>query len=195
MNVAEYIVRYVECRGTEHAYVIVGGAALWICKALGQSKKLKFTFVNHEQAAVMGADGYARISGKAGVAFVTNGPALTNTVTGMAQAYVDSSPVVLFTGDSNSRHVAFEGEHNLRQYGTQDVKTHRIMEPVTKKVYTLTDPAKQRRCWRRPFIWRRTAGPAPYASMCPSISRARNAPALSRRSGRRRRNRRFKRKR
>ena len=55
MNVAEYIVRYVEYRGTEHAYVIVGGAALWICKALGQSSKLKFTFVNHEQAAVMGA--------------------------------------------------------------------------------------------------------------------------------------------
>ena len=142
MNVAEYIVKYVEYRETEHAYVIVGGAALWICKALGQSKKLKFTFVNHEQAAVMGADGYARISGKAGVAFVTNGPALTNTVTGMAQAYVDSSPVVLFTGDSNSRHVRFEGENDLRQYGTQDVKTHRIMEPVTKRVYTLEDPAK-----------------------------------------------------
>ena len=142
MNVAEYIVKYVEYRGIEHAYVIVGGAALWICKALGQSEKLKFTFVNHEQAAVMGADGYARISGKAGVAFVTNGPALTNTVTGMAQAYVDSSPVVLFTGDSNSRHVAFENENDLRQYGTQDVKTHRIMEPVTKKVFTLTDPAK-----------------------------------------------------
>ncbi len=142
MNVAEYIVRYVEHREIEHAYVIVGGAALWICKALGQSQKLKFTFVNHEQAAVMGADGYARISGKAGVAFVTNGPALTNTVTGMAQAYVDSSPVVLFTGDSNSQHVRFEGENNLRQYGTQDVKTHRIMEPVTKKVYTLEDPAK-----------------------------------------------------
>ena len=142
MNVAEYIVKYVEYRGTEHAYVIVGGAALWICKALGQSEKLKFTFVNHEQAAVMGADGYARISGKAGVAFVTNGPALTNTVTGMAQAYVDSSPVVLFTGDSNSRHVLFERENNIRQYGTQDVKTQAIMEPVTKKCWTLTDPAK-----------------------------------------------------
>ncbi len=142
MNVAEYIVKYVEYRGIEHAYVIVGGAALWICKALGQSDKLKYTFVNHEQAAVMGADGYARVSGKPGVAFVTNGPALTNTVTGMAQAYVDSSPVVLFTGDSNSRHLKFERENGIRQYGTQDVKTQAIMEPVTKKTWTLTDPAK-----------------------------------------------------
>lgn len=142
MNVAEYIVQYVEYRGIDHAYVIVGGAALWICKALGQSEKLKFTFVNHEQAAVMGADGYARISGKPGVAFVTNGPALTNTTTGMAQAYVDSSPVVLFTGDSNSHHLQFERENNIRQYGTQDVKTDQIMKPVTKKTWTLTDPAK-----------------------------------------------------
>ena len=142
MNVAEYIVKYVEYRGTDHAYVIVGGAALWICKALGQSQKLKFTFVNHEQAAAMGADGYARISGRAGVAFVTNGPALTNTVTGIAQAYVDSSPVVLFTGDSNSHHVSFERENHIRQYGTQDVKTQAIMEPITKKTYTLMDPSR-----------------------------------------------------
>ena len=167
MNVAEYIVRYVEYREIEHAYVIVGGAALWICKALGQSRKLKFTFVNHEQAAVMGADGYARISGKAGVAFVTNGPALTNTVTGMAQAYVDSSPVVLFTGDSNSRHVRFEGENGLRQYGTQDVKTHRIMEPVTKKVYTLEDPAKTAEVLAEAFYLAENGRPGPVCVHVP----------------------------
>ena len=167
MNVAEYIVKYVEYREIEHAYVIVGGAALWICKALGQSKKLKFTFVNHEQAAVMVADGYARISGKAGVAFVTNGPALTNTVTGMAQAYVDSSPVVLFTGDSNSRHVRFEGENGLRQYGTQDVKTHRIMEPVTKKVYTLEDPAKTAEVLAEAFYLAESGRPGPVCVHVP----------------------------
>lgn len=142
MNVSEYIVKFVEDQGIERAYVIVGGAQLWMCKALSRSKKLKFTFTNHEQPAVMAADGFARISGKPGVAFVTNGPALTNTVTGMAQAYVDSSPVVLFTGNSNSRHVVFEREHNVRQYGTQDVNTEAVIRPVTKKYYFLDDPAK-----------------------------------------------------
>ena len=142
MNVAEYIVKYVEHKGIDHAYVIVGGAALWICKALSKSTGLKFTFTNHEQPAVMGADGYARISGKPGVAFVTNGPALTNTVTGMAQAYVDSSPVVLFTGNSSLAHVQYEREHDLRQYGTQDVRTDLIMKPVTKKYYLIDDPAR-----------------------------------------------------
>ena len=67
MNVSEYIVEYLEEEaGINHAYVIVGGAALWICKALSKAKQLKFTFTNHEQAAVMGADGYGRISGKRG---------------------------------------------------------------------------------------------------------------------------------
>ena len=142
MNVSEYIVKYVEHIGIDHAYVIVGGAALWLCKALSKSEKLKFTFTNHEQPAVMGADGYGRISGKPGVAFVTNGPALTNTVTGMAQAYVDSSAVVVFTGNSSLAHVKFEREHDMRQYGTQDVRTDLIMKPVTKKYYLLDDPAK-----------------------------------------------------
>jgi acetolactate synthase-1/2/3 large subunit len=143
MNVSEYIVKYLEeVSHTDHAYVIVGGAALWICKALSKAEKLKFTFTNHEQAAVMAADGYARVSGKPGVAFVTNGPALANAVTGMAQAYVDSSPVVLFTGNSGLAHVQFEREHNMRQYGTQDVRTDLLMKPVTKKYYLLDDPAK-----------------------------------------------------
>ena len=143
MNVSEYIVKYLEEEAKiDHAYVIVGGAALWICKALSKAEKLKFTFTNHEQAAVMSADGYARISGKPGVAFVTNGPALANAVTGMAQAYADSSPVVLFTGNSGLAHVQFEREHNMRQYGTQDVRTDLLMEPVTKKYYLIDDPAK-----------------------------------------------------
>ncbi|MBQ2689629.1 MAG: hypothetical protein IJG05_06080, partial [Solobacterium sp.] len=74
MNVSEYIVKYLEDKGIEQAYVIVGGAALWICKALSAAEKFHYTFMNHEQAVVMAADGYARVSGKPGLAFVTNGP-------------------------------------------------------------------------------------------------------------------------
>lgn len=167
MNVAEYIVKYVEEQGIKHAYVIVGGAALWICKALGKSEKLSYTFTNHEQPAVMSADGYGRISGKPGVAFVTNGPALTNTVTGMAQAYVDSSPVVLFTGDSNSKHVKYEYEKGVRQYGTQDVKTGPIMEPVTKKVFLLHDASKTAEVLEEAFQTAMSGRPGPVCVEVP----------------------------
>lgn len=167
MNVSEYIVRYVEDLGIERAYCIVGGAQLWMCKALSKSTKLKFTFPNHEQAAVMAADGYARISGKPGVCFVTNGPALTNTVTGLAQAYVDSSPVVVFTGNSNSHHVVFEREHHVRQYGTQDVNTEKVVEPVTKKYYFLDDPAKTAEIVADAFHTAATGRPGPVVVEVP----------------------------
>ena len=175
MNVSEYIVKYLEEEaGINHAYVIVGGAALWICKALSQAKQLKFTFTNHEQAAVMGADGYARISGKPGVAFVTNGPALCNAVTGMAQAYADSSPVVLFTGNSGLPHVQFEREHNMRQYGTQDVRTDLLMKPVTKKYYLIDDPAKTAEILADAFYTASEGRPGPVCIEVPvSIQSAR----------------------
>ena len=89
MNVSEYIVKYVEEIGIDHAYVIVGGAALWICKALSRSEKLKYTFCNHEQAVVMAAEGYARQSGMPGVINVTTGPGGTNALTGVMGAWLD----------------------------------------------------------------------------------------------------------
>ncbi len=167
MNVSEYIVKFVEAEGIDHAYVIVGGAALWLCKALSKSEKLKFTFTNHEQPAVMGADGYGRISGKPGVAFVTNGPALTNTVTGMAQAFVDSSPVVVFTGNSSLAHVQYEREKGLRQYGTQDVRTDLIMKPVTKKYFMIDDPAKTGAVLREAFATAAGGRPGPVCIEVP----------------------------
>ena len=162
MNVAEYIVKYLEEEEKiEHAYVIVGGAALWICKALSQAKKLKFTFTNHEQPAVMSAEGYGRVSGKPGVAFVTNGPALTNTVTALAQAYVDSGSLVLFTGDSNHNHLRYERDNNMRQYGTQDVRSEQIVKPVTKKAYVLDDPAKTAEVLTEAFWLAKNGRPGP----------------------------------
>jgi len=97
MNVSEYLVSFLENKGIDLVFGVVGGAALWICKALSQSKKIAPVFTNHEQAAAMAADGWARVTGKPGVVFTINGPGMTNTVTGIAQAWTDSSPVILIT--------------------------------------------------------------------------------------------------
>ena len=83
MNVSEYLVSFLENKGVDRVFGVVGGAALWICKALGESKKISPVFTNHEQAATMAADGWARISGKPGIVFTINGPGMTNTVTGI----------------------------------------------------------------------------------------------------------------
>ncbi len=92
MNVSEYIVSFLEEKKIDTVFGIVGGATLWICKALSESKRIKSIFTNHEQAAAMAADGWARVTGKPGIVFTINGPGMTNTVTGIAQAWTDSSP-------------------------------------------------------------------------------------------------------
>ena len=76
----------------------IRGAVLHIYDALYQQNKIKHVLVRHEQGATHVADGYARASGKPGVVLVTSGPGATNTVTGIATAYMDSIPLVVFTG-------------------------------------------------------------------------------------------------
>lgn len=137
MNVSEYIVHFLEEKNINTVFGVVGGAILWICKALGESTNIKPVFTNHEQAAAMAADGWARISGKPGVVFSINGPGMTNTITGIAQAWVDSSPVILITGNSNSKSVMYERNKGMRQYGTQDIRTDQLMKGITKKYFLL----------------------------------------------------------
>lgn len=137
MNVSEYIVKYLEKKKIDKIFGVVGGAALWICKALSENDYIKPIFTNHEQAATMAADGWARVTGKPGVVFTINGPGMTNTVTGIAQAWVDSSPVILICGNSNASSIDFERKNGIRQYGTQDVRTDKIMEGITKNYYLL----------------------------------------------------------
>lgn len=139
MNVSEYIVTFLEEKNIDTVFGVVGGAILWLCKAFSESTGIKPVFTNHEQAAVMAADGWARISGKPGIVFTINGPGMTNTITGMAQAWVDSSPVILITGNSNLNSVQYEREKGVRQYGTQDVRTDKLMESITKKHFLLKD--------------------------------------------------------
>ena len=92
--VCESLVR----EGVEHIFGIPGGAILPLYQVLPEYEKLKHILVRHEQGAAHAADGYARATGKAGVAFATSGPGTTNLVTGIATAQMDSVPVVAITG-------------------------------------------------------------------------------------------------
>lgn len=151
MNVSEYIVKYIEKKEIDKMFCVVGGASLWLCKAFGDSHHIKPVFTNHEQAAVMSAEGWARISGKPGIVMTINGPGMTNAVTGIAQAWTDSAPVIMITGNSNLKSILFERENNLRQYGTQDVRTDLIMQGITKKCYLLKSPADVKNCLDEAF--------------------------------------------
>jgi len=95
---AEIFVRALRAEGVRHIFGYPGGAVLHIYDALFQQKELQHILVRHEQGAAHAADGYARATGRPGVVLVTSGPGVTNSVTGIATAYMDSIPMVVFTG-------------------------------------------------------------------------------------------------
>lgn len=95
---AEILVRCLKEEGVEYLFGYPGGAVLHIYDALYVQEDVKHILVRHEQAALHAADGYSRACGKPGVALVTSGPGLTNAVTGIANAYMDSVPLVVFSG-------------------------------------------------------------------------------------------------
>jgi len=98
LNGAEIAIRCLQEEGVEYVFGYPGGAVLFIYDALFNQDKIKHILVRHEQAAVHAADGYARSTDKVGVALVTSGPGVTNAVTGIATAYLDSIPMVIISG-------------------------------------------------------------------------------------------------
>ena len=95
---ADIFVRSLKEEGVDYIFGYPGGAVLHIYDALYQQTDVQHVLVRHEQAATHAADGYARSTGKPGVVIVTSGPGATNAVTGIATAYMDSIPMVVFTG-------------------------------------------------------------------------------------------------
>ncbi len=130
MRGADAIVKALEMEGVKHIFGIPGGAIIEVYDALFDSG-IKHILTRHEQAAVHAADGYARATGRVGVAFATSGPGATNTVTGIATAYMDSSPVLVMTGQV--------GRSLIGNDAFQEADITGITMPITKHNYLITD--------------------------------------------------------
>jgi acetolactate synthase-1/2/3 large subunit len=98
MRGADILVKCLEREGVDAVFAYPGGASMEMHQALTRSKKIRTILPRHEQGGAFAADGYARASGKCGVAFATSGPGATNLVTGVADAYMDSIPMIVITG-------------------------------------------------------------------------------------------------
>lgn len=121
---AEIIVRTLAELKVEHVFGYPGGAVLHIYDELFKQKKVRHILVRHEQGAAHAADGYARAAGKPGVCLVTSGPGVTNAVTGIATAYMDSIPLVVVSGQVPS--------HAIGQDAFQEADTVGITRSCTK---------------------------------------------------------------
>ncbi len=147
--VCESLVR----EGVETIFGILGGAILPLYDTLPQYPQLHHVLVRHEQGAAHAADGYARATGKVGVCFATSGPGATNLVTGIANANLDSSPIVAITGQVAR---PFIGKDAF-----QEVDITGITLPITKHNYLVLDAASLARTMKEAFHIARTGRPGP----------------------------------
>ena len=150
---AEIFVRCLRDEGVEYLFGYPGGAVLHIYDALYKQEEVKHILVRHEQGATHAADGYARSTGKPGVVLVTSGPGATNAVTGIATAYMDSVPLVVFTGQVMT--------HLIGDDAFQEVDAIGITRPCVKHNFMVKDVRDLAMIMRKAFHVATTGRPGP----------------------------------
>ncbi len=153
ITAAEALVRCLEKENVEIIFGYPGGANLPVYDALYHSSRIKHVLVRHEQGAAHAADGYARVTGKVGVCLATSGPGATNLVTGIANAYMDSIPLVVFTGQVPTTQIGTDA--------FQEVDITGITLPITKHNYLVKDPNKLPGIVKNAFHIAATGRPGP----------------------------------
>jgi acetolactate synthase-1/2/3 large subunit len=153
MRGAQIVVDALEREGVEVVFGYPGGAVLDIFDQINRSKKIRFILTRHEQGATHMADGYARVSGRPGVVLVTSGPGATNTVTGLATAYMDSIPVVMIAGQVPTRVIGNDA--------FQEADVSGITRPITKHNYLVRNVADLPRTFKEAFYIANSGRPGP----------------------------------
>jgi len=150
---AEIVVRCLAEEGVKHVFGYPGGAVLYIYDAIFKQDKFQHVLVRHEQAAVHAADAYSRSSNTVGVCLVTSGPGVTNAVTGLSTAYMDSIPMVVISGQVPS--------HAIGQDAFQECDTVGITRPVVKHNFLVKDVKELANTIKKAFYIARTGRPGP----------------------------------
>lgn len=152
ITVAEALIRCLEQENVEIIFGYPGGAILPVYDALNKTV-IKHVLVRHEQGAAHMADGYARVTGKVGVCLATSGPGATNLVTGIANAYMDSVPMVVITGQVSTSMVGTDA--------FQEVDITGITIPITKHNYLVKEPEQLPAIVKKAFLLASSGRPGP----------------------------------
>mgnify|MGYP002344788722 CR=1 FL=1 len=150
---SEILVKALQAENVQYIWGYPGGAVLYIYDALYKQDTIQHVLVRHEQAAVHAADGYARATGEVGVALVTSGPGLTNAVTGIATAYMDSIPMVIISGQVPTPAIGLDA--------FQECDTVGITRPIVKHNFLVKDVRDLAVTLKKAFHIARTGRPGP----------------------------------
>ena len=165
---AEILVKALQAENVQYIWGYPGGAVLHIYDALYKQETMQHVLVRHEQAAVHAADGYARATGDVGVALVTSGPGVTNAVTGIATAYMDSIPMVIITGQVPTPAIGLDA--------FQECDTVGITRPIVKHNFLVKDVRDLALTMKKAFHLARTGRPGPVVVDIPKDVSFKKAP-------------------
>lgn len=166
IKVSDYIANFISTLGVDHVFLISGGCNVQMIDSIAKNSKLKYVCNHHEQASAMAAESYSRINRNIGVCMVTVGPGLTNTITGIAGAWLDSIPVLYISGQVKRDNII--GDSGLRQLGVQEVDAPNLVKTITKYAVAVLDPKDIRYHLEKAVYLAKSGRPGPVLLDVPS---------------------------
>lgn len=164
MRLADYAMSFVAQQGVKHVFLVTGGGAMHLNDALARCADLTFVCNHHEQASAIAAESYSKASNNLGVALVTTGPGGTNAITGVVGAWLDSTPMLVISGQVKRADRMYRPDGTplgVRQRGSQEVDIVSLVKPITKYAVTIEDPQSIRYHLEKAAHLARTGRPGP----------------------------------
>jgi acetolactate synthase-1/2/3 large subunit len=158
IKLSDWVFQYVASLGVKQVFEVTGGGAMHLNDSLGRSG-IEYICMLHEQAAAMAAESYAKVRNDLGVCLVTTGPGGTNALTGVAGAWLDSTPMLVISGQV--KRADLKGTTGVRQMGVQEVDVVAMAAPITKYAITVLDPTEIRYHLEKAVHLARTGRPGP----------------------------------
>lgn len=159
ITLADYVVGSIAAQGVKHCFLLPGGGCMHLVDSVGRCDGLDFVANLHEQACAVAADAYGQYTNNLGFSLVTTGPGGTNTVTGVAAAWLDSTPCIFVSGQVKRADLV--GARGVRQMGFQEIDIVRMVAGITKYAVTITDPASVRYHVEKALYLARAGRPGP----------------------------------
>jgi acetolactate synthase-1/2/3 large subunit len=163
-KLSDYVLRFVADQGVRHVFLVTGGGAMHLNDSLARCTAIKPICNSHEQASAIAAEGYAKATNNLGVAMVTTGPGGTNAVTGVAGAWLDSTPMLFLSGQVKRPDRMFDSagrKLGMRQLGVQEIDIVSIVSPITKYAVTVLEPSEIRYHLEKAVYLARSGRPGP----------------------------------
>ena len=138
IKVSDYVIRRLEELNVGHMFMIPGGGAMHLNDSLGKSEKIQYICCQHEQGCAIAAEAYARVTGRPGLLMVTTGPGGTNALTGVAGAFLESTPMIVISGQV--KRLDMIRDQGLRQQGMQELDIISVVKSITKYAALVEEP-------------------------------------------------------